>query len=128
MSTQRPVTESAGLEFLAGGGEMGALMRAHDWAATPLGAPETWPQSLRSSLSVVLNSTLLGAVLWGPELRLLYNDVYVQSMGERHPQALGQPVTEVWKETYAPIAQDFDRVMQTGSVLAIRLSALSTIG
>ncbi|MCC8442445.1 PAS domain-containing protein [Xanthomonas cannabis] len=114
VSTQRPVTESAGLEFLAGGGEMGALMRAHDWAATPLGAPETWPQSLRSSLSVVLNSTLLGAVLWGPELRLLYNDVYVQSMGERHPQALGQPVTEVWKETYAPIAQDFDRVMQTG--------------
>lgn len=93
---------------------MGALMRAHDWAATPLGSPETWPQSLRSSLSVVLNSTLLGAVLWGPELRLLYNDVYVQSMGDRHPQALGQPVTEVWKETYAPIAQAFARVMQTG--------------
>lgn len=89
-------------------------MRAHDWATTPLGSPETWPQSLRSSLSVVLNSTLLGAVLWGPELRLLYNDVYVQSMGDRHPQALGQPVTEVWKETYAPIAQAFARVMQTG--------------
>jgi hypothetical protein len=42
------------LDFLAGGGEMGALMRAHDWAATPLGAPETWPQSLRTSVRLLL--------------------------------------------------------------------------
>lgn len=114
MSTQRPAIEPAGLDFLAGGGEMGALMRAHEWAATPMGPPDTWPQSLRSSLSVMLNSTLLGAVLWGPELRLFYNDVYLQSLGDRHPHALGQPVAQVWKETYAPIAEDFDRVLQTG--------------
>jgi hypothetical protein len=30
-------------DFLAGGGEMGALMRAKNWADTPLGTPESWP-------------------------------------------------------------------------------------
>ncbi|KAB7768858.1 ATP-binding protein [Xanthomonas maliensis] len=93
---------------------MGALIRAHDWEATVFGAPERWPQSLRSALSVVINARLLGAVLWGPDLRMLYNDVYAQSLGDRHPHALGQPVAEVWRETYAPIAEAFDRVLRTG--------------
>ncbi|MCD0256936.1 PAS domain-containing protein [Xanthomonas melonis] len=114
VSTVHPVVAPSGLEFLSGGGVMGATIRAHDWAATPLGAPQTWPQSLRSALSMVLNARLLGAVLWGPQLRLLYNDVYLQSLGDRHPHALGQPVAEVWGDTYAPIAEDFARVMRTG--------------
>ncbi|MCD0278006.1 PAS domain-containing protein [Xanthomonas melonis] len=114
VSTVHPVVAPSGLEFLSGGGVMGATIRAHDWAATPLGAPQTWPQSLRSALSMVLNARLLGAVLWGPQLRLFYNDVYLQSLGDRHPHALGQPVAEVWGDTYAPIAEDFARVMRTG--------------
>ncbi|WP_115559405.1 ATP-binding protein [Xanthomonas dyei] len=114
VSTAHPAIEPSGLEFLSGGGVMGAVIRAHDWAATPLGDPHTWPQSLRSALSMMLNAKLLGAVLWGPQLRLFYNDVYLQSLGDRHPQALGQPVAEVWGETYAPIAEDFAQVMRTG--------------
>ncbi|MCC8537038.1 ATP-binding protein [Xanthomonas axonopodis pv. poinsettiicola] len=114
VSTVHPVVAPSGLEFLSGGGVMGAAIRAHDWAATPLGDPHTWPQSLRSALSMVLNAKLLGAVLWGPQLRMLYNDVYLQSLGDRHPHALGQPVAEVWGQTYAPIADDFARVMRTG--------------
>ena len=38
------------------GGIMGECVRAYDWAATPLGPAETWPQSLRTSLSIMLNS------------------------------------------------------------------------
>lgn len=102
------------LSFLLGGGEMGELFRSHPWEQTPLGTPDTWPQSLRTSLGFVLNSTLLGAVLWGPELRLLYNDAYREMLGDRHPEALGKPVADVWGETYAPIADDFARVMTTG--------------
>ena len=37
--------------FLAGGGEMGALIREHDWAASPLGAIQDSPQSLRPVLN-----------------------------------------------------------------------------
>jgi CheY-like chemotaxis protein len=41
---------TANLAFLSGGGEMGARMRALDWGKTPLGSPERWPQSLKTTL------------------------------------------------------------------------------
>ncbi|MGE5866445.1 MAG: ATP-binding protein [Rhizobacter sp.] len=100
--------------FLSGGGQMGALMRAHDWAATPLGPPDAWPQSLRSVLSVCLNSPVLGTVLWGPELRMLYNDAYIPSMADRHPAALGRPVAEVWDSAWERVAPAFMQAMVTG--------------
>ena len=55
-------------DFLAGGGEMGERMRALDWSRTPLGAVETWPQSLRSAVSILLPSKAQIALFWGPEL------------------------------------------------------------
>ena len=42
--------------FLVGGGEMGKLVRTMDWSAIPLGAIETWSTSLRTAVSLVLNS------------------------------------------------------------------------
>ena len=102
------------LSFLSGGGEMGALMRAHDWAATPLGAPESWPQSLRTCLSICLNAPGLATILWGPELRMLYNDGYIGSMADRHPGALGRPVAEVWGSAWDVVAPRFHAVIATG--------------
>lgn len=61
-------------EFLCGGGAMGALMRSHNWTTTPLGPPETWPQSLRSAVSICLGSSFPICIYWGRELALLYND------------------------------------------------------
>ena len=104
--------------FLVGGGTMGALMRGHDWAQTPLGAPDGWPQSLRTMLSVCLNSPTLGAVLWGPDLRILYNDAYIPSMGERHPHALGRPVADVWGDTWRDVAPPFLHALATGEGFA----------
>src|SRR5665811_1105863 len=68
-------------DFLAGGGEMGALTRAHDWSATPLGKPETWPQSLRTAVRILLNTNHPMFIWWGPELIQFYNDAYRQTMG-----------------------------------------------
>ena len=45
-----------GRSFLVDGGAMDALMRGHNWSTSPLGAPETWPQSLRSVVGVLLTS------------------------------------------------------------------------
>lgn len=106
------------LAFLSGGGEMGQRMRDHDWAATPLGAPETWPQSLRTAVSICLNSPVLGTVLWGPDLIMLYNDAYIASMAERHPLALGRTVSEVWDNTWETVAPPFQRAMATGQGFA----------
>ena len=96
------------------GGEMGARMRSHDWSTSPLGDPHTWPQSLRSVVSACLNSPILGAILWGPDLCMLYNDAYAPSLADRHPAALGKPVAEVWGSVWNEVAPQFDQAMATG--------------
>lgn len=118
---------SNALPFLLGGGEMGAMMRAHDWAATPLGPPESWPQSLRSVVSVCLNSPLLGSVFWGPELLMLYNDAYVPTLADRHPHALGRPVAEVWGDIWDIVAPPFHHAMETGEGFAQNLVELPMV-
>ena len=82
--------------FLTGAGEMGALVRAIDWRQTPLGALSEWPQSLRTTMSICLNSKFPIAVYWGPEFLMLYNQSLVPMVGaKKHPQALGQPASVV---------------------------------
>jgi PAS domain S-box-containing protein len=88
------------LQFLAGGGEMGARIRAFDWTKTPLGPPETWPQSLRSPLSMMLPSKAQIALFWGPEYVILYNDAYRPVFGAKHPDMLGQPGRVAWSEIW----------------------------
>ncbi|HTA99116.1 MAG TPA: PAS domain-containing protein [Bradyrhizobium sp.] len=102
-------------DFLAGGGEMGALTRAHDWSATPLGKPESWPQSLRTAVRILLNTNHPMFIWWGPELIQFYNDAYRQTMGpERHPSALGQPGRECWAEIWPIIGPQIEQVMSGG--------------
>jgi len=81
-----------------GGGALGALIRTHDWAATPLGPLESWPAALRTLVDLVVHSPLPMAVLWGPDLIQVYNDGYAAICGARHPHALGQPHRPTWPE------------------------------
>jgi PAS domain S-box-containing protein len=102
-------------DFLAGGGEMGALTRAYEWSASPLGAPETWPQSLRTAVRILLNTNHPMFIWWGPELIQFYNDAYRQTMGpERHPNALGQGGRECWAEIWDIIGPQIEQVMSGG--------------
>src|SRR5450755_2042606 len=78
-------------EFLSGGGELGARMRTLDWSATSLGPVERWPQSLRTTVSLCLNSRFPIVVWWGRDLTILYNDPYTSVLGIKHPSALGRP-------------------------------------
>src|SRR5262245_28519746 len=88
------------LTFLAGGGEMGARMREMDWSLTPLGPPETWRQSLRSTVSMLLPSKAQIVLFWGPEFTVLYNDAYRPVFGAKHPDALGLAGGEAWREIW----------------------------
>src|SRR6195256_5143340 len=102
-------------DFLAGGGEMGALTRAHDWSATPIGAPDGWPQSLRTAVPILLNTNHPMFIWWGPELIQFYNDAYRQTMGpERHPSALGQRGRDCWAEIWPIIGPQIEQVMGGG--------------
>lgn len=86
-----------------GGGEMGALMRAHEWAATPIGLPQAWPQPLKTLVLVMLASKQAMFIAWGPDRTLLYNDAYAEILAAKHPQALGRDVLEVWHEIKADL-------------------------
>ena len=93
---------------------MGALVRSHDWAATPLGAPETWPQALRSAVQICLNMPIVGAVHWGPDLCIFYNDAYAPALAERHPWALGRPFSAVWADIWDILGPQIASVIETG--------------
>ena len=98
----------------AGGGEMGARMRAFDWSATALGPLEKWPQSLRACVRVMLGSGYPMLICWGPAYKMLYNDAYAALIGTRHPAALGCSKPEVLPEAWDYIGPRFDRVMTHG--------------
>ncbi|MDO8399417.1 MAG: PAS domain-containing protein [Bradyrhizobium sp.] len=109
------VSKPGSADFLSGGGEMGALTRAHDWSASPLGEPGSWPQSLRTAVRIVLNTNHPMFIWWGPELIQFYNDAYRQTMGpERHPSALGQRGRDCWAEIWPVIGPQIEQVMSGG--------------
>lgn len=101
-----------GFDFLAGGGEMGALIRDFDWDSTPLGSPDTWPQSLRLSIRLMLNSQHPMFIWWGEDLIQFYNDGYRQTMGpEMHPSALGGRGRESWANIWHIIGPQIEYVL-----------------
>ncbi|MES3098743.1 hybrid sensor histidine kinase/response regulator [Sphingomonas faeni] len=97
-------------DVLAGGGAMGAAMRAHDWLNSPLGLPESWPQPLKTLVGVLLAADQPMFVGWGDDHVLLYNDGYAPMLADRHPAALGRPFFEVWPEVRGELAPLFDAV------------------
>ncbi|MBA1156026.1 GAF domain-containing hybrid sensor histidine kinase/response regulator [Microvirga mediterraneensis] len=99
MMDSKPVF-SASPGFLSGGGEMGALIRAHDWAATPLGSPAAWPQALKTAVGLMLQARQPIYVAWGAEQISLYNDGYIPILGTKHPTGLGQPASILWAEVW----------------------------
>ncbi|WP_183576242.1 ATP-binding protein [Mucilaginibacter sp. X5P1] len=102
--------------FLKGGGEMGELMRTTDWSVTALGTPDAWPQSLRTTLSIILNSKFPMFLWWGPELVCFYNDAYRPSLGQhgKHPSILGMPAHLAWPEIWNTIKPLINQVLAGG--------------
>ena len=86
--------------FLAGSGEMGTRMRALDWTATPLGSTSSWPLPLRTAVAIMLASRQPMFIWWGASLTTLYNDACRPLLGDKHPEALGQPASQVWHEVW----------------------------
>jgi PAS domain S-box-containing protein len=86
-------------------------MRTHDWSSSPLGPPETWPQSLRSVVGLLLGSKFPMFVAWGPELGFLYNDPYAEILGAKHPASLGARFYDIWSEIWPDILPLIDAAM-----------------
>jgi two-component sensor histidine kinase len=96
-------------------GEMAQRIRAHDWAATPLGPIETWPQALMTTVGILLVLREPAALAWGPEYIILYNDAYIDFYGDRsHPPALGVGVPVARAEIWSAIGPDYEQVLRGG--------------
>jgi two-component sensor histidine kinase/PAS domain-containing protein len=105
----------AGSGFGAGvfphaGGELGQLIRDHDWSKTSIGPLELWPQSLKTVTQTLLLSPVPIVLLWGEDGVMIYNDAYSAFAGDRHPRLLASKVREGWDE----IADFNDNVMRVG--------------
>ena len=98
------------LRFLAGGGQASRLILDRDWTAHPLGRPETWPDVLKTALSLILNSPESMILCWGEEdLFFFFNETYFPLLGPRLPEAMGTPMHRVWADAWEqakPIIDD----------------------
>jgi hypothetical protein len=95
----REARQTADIDFLAGGGEMGERIRLHGWSATPVGPTSTWPQPLRAAVSLCVGSQFPVIIHWGwPDLVVLYNDAFIPLVGDKHPVALGTRLFDSWPD------------------------------
>lgn len=124
------LTGYTSLEFLAGGGEMGQRIRNFDWAGNPLGRPEQWPQSLKTCIRIMLSSKQPIWIGWGSELTKLYNDAYIDIVRGKHPHALGEPASVVWKDIWRDIEPLLSRAMlrDEGTYVESRLLIMQRSG
>ncbi|WP_163997151.1 ATP-binding protein [Pyxidicoccus caerfyrddinensis] len=105
MSTQRK------LEWLAGGGEMAALIASLDWSSSPLGPIDTWPQSLRTTVSLCLASNFPINIIWGDGHNQIYNEGYRVVCGAVHPRAMGEDYRVTWASAWPAIGGPFERAL-----------------
>lgn len=98
---------SSGFDWLVGGGEMGALIKAKDWSLNPLGPRNNWPELLRSVVNLCLNSSAPISIAWGENFAHIYNDSYRNFCGSKHPESLGQDFRLAWAESWHLLSEAF---------------------
>jgi len=104
------------LAFLAGGGELGQLIAAHDWAATSIGPIDAWPGYLRACVAMLLRAPAPMAAMYNADGVLIYNAAYAELLGRRHPGALGCAIREAFPEQADFHGQVLERVLAGGSL------------
>jgi PAS domain S-box-containing protein len=109
-----PTEQHESPDFLAGGGEMGARMRAYGWHMTPLGPARSWPQSLKTIVRVMLDSRYAMWMLWGPEMTFFCNDAYLPTVGLKREWVLGSRSDMVWEEIWPDIGPRIKQVLEHG--------------
>ena len=94
MDSQPP--PSSPYDLFSGDDPHRQALRTRDWSCTAVGHPDGWPAELRNTVALMLDSRFPMFLAWGTELTFLYNAAYVYLLEEKHPEALGSPLPEVW--------------------------------
>ncbi len=94
---------------------MGKRIAAKDWSTTPFGPIDSWPQSLKTAISLILGAKFPMFVWWGRDFAMFYNDAYIPPLGpEKHPQFLGRPAHEPWADIWDVVGPLAEGVYTTG--------------
>lgn len=118
-------TNPANLYFLQGPGEMRQRIREFDWETTPLGKPATWPTTLKTAVSIMLDNPFAMYIAWGKEYIQFYNDGYRTILGEnQHPKSLGISSRETFMEVWHIIGSMYDSAMEGEPVASPNLKLL----
>ncbi|WP_428029558.1 PAS domain S-box protein [Ancylobacter sp.] len=96
--------------YFAVDGALARRIAEFDWSATPIGAIDEWPSSLRNTVSLLLASPVPLVLLWGEHGVMIYNDAYSVFAGGRDSRLLGSNVREGWPE----VREFNDNVMRVG--------------
>ncbi len=110
--------------FLGDGGRLATLIGETDWASTPLGPIDGWPQYLKTATSIILRAPVPMALLWGSDGVMIYNDAYGAIVGARHPAGLGATVHAAWPEARA-FNEHVLRVCLAGETLSFARQEMS---
>jgi signal transduction histidine kinase len=94
-------------DFLVGGGQMAKFIRGFDWSKTALGPIDSWPQSLRTTVSLVQASNSPISLSWGRGHVQIYNDGYWPICGAKHPGSMGQDFRECWASAFPVIGDAY---------------------
>ena len=96
-------------------GQMAELVRNFDWAQTPVGPIEDWPELLLNTVNTLLGARQPMFLWWGRDLIQFYNDAYCPCIGaDKHPSALGQRGSDCWSEIWGVIGPLIENVMTNG--------------
>jgi PAS domain S-box-containing protein len=91
--------------------EMAERIREFEWAETPLGPIDEWPAELQTAVAIMLGANEAIGIYWGDDLTLLYNDLARDIIGEKHPEALGQPGRNVFPEAWDTLGPLHEQVL-----------------
>jgi PAS domain S-box-containing protein len=94
--------------LINGNGEMARLIRAYDWAGTPLGPITSWSETLVATVNLMLHSPFPTILSWGPEMVFLYNDPAIPTLAGKHHHALGGFYRNVFHEAWDLVSDDLE--------------------
>ena len=97
-----------------------ALVARLDHSSSPLGPRASWPQSLKTTVGLMLPAEAQIVLFWGPDYLAIYNDAYAPTIGLKHPQALGRPAAENWTELWDDLEPLLRGVRETGRTFAAK--------
>ncbi|MFJ2982425.1 MULTISPECIES: response regulator [unclassified Pseudomonas] len=117
---QQPDTHTPPLHFLLNGGTLGNLLQSMDWSDSPLGPPGAWSPQLQAVMATLLPAQAQFVLFWGEEFIALYNDAYAPTIGTKHPQALGRPAEENWRELWGDLEPLLRGVRETGQTFSAK--------